>query len=266
MGILVALISAALCALLYVRMVRRELPAPMPKKQAVTPVVVGLFAPILATLLVLLIGLCVRALTGGRSLSELIGNLVISSLVSSFLGAGFTEELVKLLLFLLIAKRLNPKNVYELAVLVAGIGFGFTVLEEIAYGSGNAIAGLLRLPGFALHMVFGLVMGGFLGLARYKKQRRESAGKETFLAFFLPVLSHTVFDAATANNAAISAEDEATQLIGLIAGLVVVVISVVLQIVVLVKFKKNTEKYCGMTLTALQAADGTEREDSPDEE
>jgi len=34
MGIIIALISAALCALLYVRMVRRETPEPMPKKKA----------------------------------------------------------------------------------------------------------------------------------------------------------------------------------------------------------------------------------------
>ena len=248
MGILIALISAALCALLYVRMVRRELPEPMPKKQAATPVVIGLFAPILATLLVLLIGLCVTALTGGRPLSELIGNPLTSSLVRSFLAAGMTEELIKFLLFLLLARRLNPKNVYEVAVLVAGIGFGFTVLEEIGYGGGNVAAGLLRMPGFALHMVFGLIMGVYLGLARYKKLHGESAGKETFLALFLPVLWHTVFDAATANNAALTAEDETTQIIGLFAGLIVVVISVVMQIVVLVRFKKNTEKYCGMTL------------------
>ena len=266
MGILVALISAALCAWLYSRMVRREVPEPMPKKQATTPVVVGLFAPILATALVLLIGLCVKVLTGGRSLSELIGNLVISSLVRSFLGAGMTEELVKFLLFLLIVKRLNPKNVYELAVLVAGIGFGFTVLEEISYGSGNVAAGLLRMPGFALHMVFGLVMGVYLGLARYKKLNGESAGKETFLAFFLPILWHTLFDAVTANNAALSAEDDKVALLGVIVALVVVIVSVVLQFVVLVKFKKNTEKYCAMTLTAPEAADKTKGEDNPDEE
>lgn len=130
MGLLVALISAALCALFYIRMVRRETPEPMPRKQAATPVVAGLFAPILSTALTLLIALAVIAMTGGRKLPDIIQNLLLSSLVSSFLKAGFTEELVKFLLLLAIVKRQKPKNVYEYAVLAAGIGFGFTVLER----------------------------------------------------------------------------------------------------------------------------------------
>ena len=249
MGVLVALLSAALCALLYVRMVRRETPEPMAKKQALTPVVVGLFAPILVTILTLGIAFAVKALTGGRSLSEIIQNLVLSSLVSSFLKAGFTEELVKFLLFLAIVKRLHPKNVYEYAVLTAGIGFGFTVLEEITYG-GEVVTALLRLPGFAMHMVFGLVMGLYLGLAQYKKLRGQSGGRDACLALLLPILWHTAYDASTVANAAASAEDEYIQFQGLIVGLAVVVVLTVLQFVVLVRFKKNTKKYCGMELAA----------------
>lgn len=260
MGILVALISAALCALLYVRMVRREKPEPMPKKQASTPVVVGLFAPILATVLTHGIAFAVKALTGGRSLSDIIQNLVLSSLTSSFLKAGFTEELVKFLLFLAIVKRLKPKNVYEYAVLVAGIGFGFTVLEEISYGGGGMVTALMRLPGFAMHMVIGLVMGLYLGLARYKKERGESGGRDTFLALFLPVLWHTAYDASTVANAALPAEDDYVQFQGLIAGLVVVAVATVLQFVALILFKKNTEKLCGMAI----AANGKEQENETD--
>lgn len=248
MGILVALISSALCALFYVRMVRRETPEPMPKKKATTPVVLGLFAPILSTLLTLGIGFAVKGLTGGRSLSDLIGNLVASSLVRSLLTAGLTEELVKFLLFLLLVKRLNPKNVYEYAVLVGGIGFGFTVLEEITYGGGSPIAALLRLPGFAMHMVLGLIMGLFLGLARYRKQRGESGGRETCFALLLPILWHTVYDASTAFNAALSAEDEYVQFKGGLVGLVLVAVTTVLQFVVLIKFRKDTGKYCAMEL------------------
>lgn len=246
MGLLVSIISSVLCAVLYVRMVKREIPEPMTKKQTTPPVVLGLFAPILATVLVLGLGLAVSALTDGKGLG--IQNLVLSSLVGSALRAGLTEELVKFLLFLVIVKRLRPKNVYEYAVMVAGIGFGFTVLEEIIYGGDNVVAALFRLPGFALHMVFGLIMGLYLGLARYQKQRGESGGRETCLALLLPVLFHTVFDAATATNAAFSAEDEYVQFQGALIGLVVVAVAFVLQIVILVLFKKNTEKYCGMAV------------------
>ena len=255
MGILAALISAALCALLYVRMIKREKPEPMPKKRASTPVMAGLFAPILVTVLTIGIALAVRAMTGGRSLSDIIQNLVLSSLVGSFLRAGFTEELVKFLLFLVIVKRLRPENVYEYAVLAAGIGFGFTVLEESAYGGGEVVTALLRLPGFAMHMVLGLIMGLYLGLAQYRKQRGESGGRETCLALLLPTLWHTVYDAATTANAALSAEDGFVQFQGLLVGLAVVVVLTVLQFVVLLLFKKSTEKLCGMEI----AASGKER-------
>jgi RsiW-degrading membrane proteinase PrsW (M82 family) len=245
MDIIVSLISTVLCAVVYIRMVRRETPEAMPKKKAVIPVVAGLLAPFLATVVTLGIGLAIRGITGGRSLSEAIGNMALASLTGSFLAAGMTEELVKFLLFWLITRRLKPKNVYEYAVLMAGIGFGFTVLEEIGYGSVSPLISLSRLPGFAMHMVLGLIMGLFLGLARYK----ERGGiREHCLAFLLPILWHTVYDASTGFNGALSAEDENVQLIGIAFWLVVVIASTVLQFVVLIKFKKNAERYCAMEI------------------
>ncbi len=248
MDIIVSLISTVLCAVVYIPMIWRETPEAMPKKKAVIPVVAGLFAPFLATVVTLGIGLAIRGITGGRSLSEAIGNMALASLTGSFLAAGMTEELVKFLLFWLITRRLKPKNVYEYAVLMAGIGFGFTVLEEIGYGSGSPLTSLSRLPGFAMHMVLGLIMGLFLGLTRYRKQGGESGVRENCLAFLLPILWHTVYDASTAFNGALSAEDENVQLIGIIFWLGVVIASTVLQFVVLIKFKKNAGRYCAMEL------------------
>ncbi|MBR1796980.1 MAG: PrsW family intramembrane metalloprotease [Clostridiales bacterium] len=253
MGIIVAVIASALCAVLYVRMVKREKPERMPKKQSRTPVIVGIFAPFLSTILTLLISLIIKTLLSESVTDALRSNWIIASHFKSFFAAGMTEELVKFLLFLVLYKSLKPKNVYEVAVMVAGIGFGFTVLEEIIYGGGSAIASLMRLPTFAMHMVIGLVMGIFLGLAYYKKQKGESSGIYYFLGLFLPILWHTVYDASTVSNVAFAAEDEYVQFQGLLFGLAVVVISTVLQFVLLIVFKVKTEKYCGMALRENEA-------------
>ena len=117
----------------------------------------------------------------------------------------------------------------------------------IVYG-GSALTSLSRLPGFAMHMVFGLIMGLFLGLARYKKQAGERGGGEACLALLLPVLWHTAYDAATGFNLALSSEDEKVQFLGVIVWLTVIGVSTVLQFVVLIRFKKKTGKYCAMVL------------------
>lgn len=249
MGILISLIAFVFCAVIYVRMLRREVPEPIGKKAAALPVALGVFAPFLSTGLVILLSLLLSRLLG-VSISGFTSSLLLSSLVSAFIAAGFTEELVKLLLFLLTVKLLKPKNVYEYGLLFAGVGVGFTALEEMLYGGGDPVAALTRLPFFSMHMVLGLIMGLELGQARFcRRSSTGSAGLHTFRALFLPVLWHTVYDASTTFNAAIHAEDTALNTIGAVIGLVVVLISVVLQFVLLIRFRKNAGKYCGMELT-----------------
>ena len=129
MGIILALVSFLLSLLVYVRMVRREIPEPLGKKQAIIPMAVGLAAPILATMLVIIFGLIIKA-TINMPLAGLSDSLIYKSLVTSFIGAGFTEEFVKFLLLLLLVKILKPKNVYEYVLFGVGIAVGFTLLEE----------------------------------------------------------------------------------------------------------------------------------------
>ena len=251
MGLLVAIIASVLCAVVYVRMYRREVPEPIGKKKAALPAVLGFVAPTFSTLLVVLFGLIVLRITGGQSLTEVISSPILSSLVRSFLLAGFTEEFIKFLLFLLTVKIVKPKNVYECGLLCAGIGFGFTALEDVLYGGGNVTVALSRLLFFAMHMAFGLIMGTYYGLAKYDtKQGRDSAGRSMFLALFLPMLWHTLYDAATVANAGATTDDKTLQMAGVIVGLIAIIISVVLQFVVLVRFRKKSEEYCAMDLTS----------------
>ena len=248
MGIILALVVFVLCAIIYIRMVRRETPEPLGKKQAAIPVVIGLAAPFLATALLILFGWIMK-FTIGKPIAGLSDSLVYKALVTSFVGAGFTEEFVKCMLLLLVVKILKPKNVYEYGLFCAGIAVGFTLLEELLYGTGNMITALFRIPCFGLHVAFGVIMGTHLGIARYRKQNNlGGVGKHIFLGVFLPMLWHTLYDASTADNTGLMVENEDTQTVGMIIALVSVVISVVLQFVVFNNFKKKSGEYCGMLL------------------
>ena len=249
MGIILGLVAFALCAFVYVRMVRREIPEPLGKKQAVIPVVIGLAAPIFGTALIIFYGLIMKW-TIGMPLAGLSDSLVYKALVTSFISAGFTEEFVKCLLFLLVVKIFKPKNVYEVALFCVGIGVGFTLMEEVLYGAGNIMTALFRIPCFGLHAAFAVIMGTQFGLARYKKQNNlGGSGMHIFLGLFLPMLWHTLYDAATADNTGLMVEDGAANTTGIIIALVAVVISVVLQFVVFIRFKNKSGEYCGMSLT-----------------
>lgn len=261
MGLIAGIIEGILCIILYVRMCGREVPEPMGKKAAI-PVVLGLFAPILSTLLLLGFGLLlgygfiVTQSTGGQgqSLTSFVPTYALKSFVSAFIGASFPEELVKFLLLLLSMKIVKPKNVYECGLLGAGVGVGFTFLEEMLYGGQSIVSSLVRLPFFAMHVVFDLIMGIFLGLALYgEKNGHSGTKKHVILAFVVPVLWHTVFDAATTFNkmlqTGLDTDNDFLRNVGAVFAVVVIVASVALQVWELVQFKKRTGELCAMEIS-----------------
>ena len=254
MGIISSIITFALCVIVYIRMIRREVPIPMSKKQAWVPVVVGIIGPVISTAAALGITLVVFKLRGGEITEagavimpeQPNASPLVRSLITSFRSAGFTEELVKLLLALLMVRIFKPKNVYEYALAFIGIGVGFTALEEFLYSSG--LSSLIRLPGFAMHMVFGIIMGVNLGIARHEKQYGGSSAKHIFLGLFLPVLFHTLYDAATVCNAGLDAPDEATQNTAFLIAIAAIAVSTVLEFILLFGFKKKAVPYSEMEL------------------
>ena len=241
-GFISCVVSIILCTFVYVRMVKREEPMTFGKK-SIIPVALGLVVPIITTFLVILINLAVRMIAGDSS-SVHVPNQALSSLANAFLGAGFPEELLKLLFALLAVAIVRPKTVYAYALMFIGVGFGFTAIEEIFYGlDNNDIFSLFRVPCFALHMVFSMIMGVNLGLARYrKKQGTGSTSKLVLTALIIPVLWHTIYDAATVDNVGIEAESD----IALAIALAVDIATIVLQFVLLVKFRKKSKDLCHM--------------------
>ena len=76
-------------------------------------------------------------------------------------------------------------------------------------------------------------------------------------------MRHTLFDAATIANPARSASEENTQIAGAIVGIAVCAVSIALQFVLLIRFRKQTEALCGMRL--IEQKDGGADEDAAED-
>ncbi len=249
MPIIQLVISLIVLGILYFRMIRREVPDMISKPQAVVPIVLGVVSTVLSFLMFLGIGYLLNS--AGVSTKQLPS--FIRSVVAAFISAGLPEEIAKFLMILLtlLVFRGRIRNVYEYILIGAGVGFGFTLLEEFLYGSAAGITAIARLLTVVSHMMFGIIMAKHLGMAKYNKIKGiGSVAGEYALALIVPILLHTLYDAGTATNAYMNSGNEDDELIGIIIALVVTVVLFTLQIVVLVRLKKNTEKYCGMLISS----------------
>ena len=240
-------ISIIVLGFLYRRMIIRETPGQIGKAQAVVPVFLGVISLPISFAFFILNGAI--ALAAGYSVAD-NHSLVLSSLFSAFIAAGLPEETAKLLMMLLALRifRAKIRNVYEYILIGAAVGFGFTLFEEFIYGSGSILSSVIRVSLVTGHMVFGILMARHLGLARYYKSAGNSSfRREYLLAFLIPMLIHTIYDACVVSNKFLYSTDEKMQFIGLIIGVIAVVVLLLLQIIALLQLRKDTEKYCRMT-------------------
>ena len=113
---------------------------------------------------------------------------------SSFMEAGIPEELSKFLIFMLFIWRdKNFDEYFDGIVYATFIGLGFACVENItyvfSYGFGTGVVrALLSVPA---HFLFGVVMGYFLSLAKFKPQKR---GTYLISGLLLAMLAHGLFD------------------------------------------------------------------------
>ena len=248
MPIVQLVISLIVQGFLYSRMIRRESPDTIAKTQAVVPIILGAVSTVLSFLLFLGIGFLLDK--AGFSTQHL--PYFIRSVIAAFISAGLPEEITKFLMILLtlLVFRRKIRNVYEYILIGAAVGFGFTLLEEFLYGSDAGITAIARLITVASHMVFGIIMARHLGTTRYNKMKGSgSVTGEYVLALLVPILLHTLYDAGTATNAFLNSGNEDTEVIGMASALIVTVVLFILQIVVPLRLKRNTEKYCRMEIS-----------------
>ena len=236
MGIIAMLLSLLVLTFLYRRMIARDVPETIGRKQALVPVLLGFVSLPLALIFTFA---CVGSFINSVGYTPTDHPLLAQSIISA-----------KLLMIVAAFKvfRSTVRNVYEYMLIGAAVGFGFTLPEEFLYGS-DLITFLLRLDFIAGHLVFGLIMTYYLGLAEHKKITNQgSPAKEYLFALLIPILLHTLYDACTVNNKFLSHNDENIQGIGVIIGLGWSLAAFVLQIVILLKYKKNAGKLCSLRL------------------
>ena len=130
----------------------------------------------------------------------------------AFFEAGIPEELCKWLLFMLVIWRnKNFNEFFDGIVYACFIGLGFACVENIMYlfnteSFGSAFAtGLLRallsVPG---HFLFAVIMGYFLGMAKFKPTLRS---KYLIFSIIFPIIAHGIFDYLLMLASAVSDDD-----------------------------------------------------------
>lgn len=113
---------------------------------------------------------------------------------TAFVVAGFTEEAVKYIAFILFFwnnKNFNEK--FDGIVYAVYISLGFAAVENILYVFGGGFGvGLVRaLTAVPAHGLFGIMMGYYFGLAKFNPEYRMIY---LLAAFILPFISHGLYD------------------------------------------------------------------------
>ena len=256
MEILAAGLTIVILGFLYWRMIERETPERIGAFQALTPVALGVASMFIGGLATVLLA---KSLGG-------MANMVTGktgfgiSLLHSFLMAGFTEETAKLLMILLalVILKSKVKNVYEYVLIGAAVGFGFSIAEEFYYGDFSSHGDAVDYVGFVTrmisvpaHMTFNMIMGELLGMARFNKLTgKGSTALNCVLAILIPMVVHTLFDACTVFNSKLMSGEMS----GIVIALTGFIGLLIYEIVVLVRFRKNTEKFCDMRISAAEHA------------
>ena len=170
-------------ALLMVYVYRQDKYQKEPVKSLIKAFVGGMIAIPLDILLVLIIDV----IFNGTLFSETV-------FFSSFMEAGIPEELCKFLIFMIFIWRDKNFDEYFDGIIYASfIGLGFACVENIEYvfqyGFGTGVVrALLSVPG---HFLFGVLMGYFLSMAKFRPEQRS---KYLWSGLLLAMLAHGLFD------------------------------------------------------------------------
>lgn len=155
------------------------------------PVKLILKGILLGAIIIFPVGLIENYIMGfGSGLSK-----IPKAAFDGFIVAGATEEAFKYFaVFILIWRNRNFNEKFDGIVYAVSIALGFAAIENLLYVfSNNSMqVGLLRaftaVPG---HTIFGIVMGFYLGLARFSPYGK---GKWLIYAFLVPWLLHGIYD------------------------------------------------------------------------
>lgn len=245
-------VTIVFLGILYWRMVKREIPQPVGWLQALLPIAIGMLS--LPMTLPFSMGY-LKSMSENPNTPKLTELNFIQSLERSFILAGGLEEIAKLILILVVLFifRNKVKNIYEFILIGACIGIGFSIAEEFAYGgdeTATVISIIGRMISVPAHMTFNMVMAEFLGRAMFSKLTGKGSVILNYtLALLVPIVIHTLYDACTAFNASLMRGE----MTGMVMALIGYVGLLVYELAVLVRFRKKTAVFCGMSTLAESA-------------
>ena len=252
MSILSTAITIVFLGFLYWRMVKREIPQPVGWLQALLPIAIGLLSHPLTIPFSMHFLKAMAANPNAVKLSEMN---FIQSLERSLILAGGLEEIAKLILIIVILLifRKKVKNVYEYILIGACVGIGFSIIEEFSYGADNAtiVSTIGRMISVPAHMTFNMVMAEFLGRAKFNKLNgKGSVVLNYVLALLVPIVVHTLYDVCTTFNSSLMRGEVS----GMIRALIGYTCLLVYELIILLRCKKKTAVFCGMSTLAKDAA------------
>ncbi len=122
-------------------------------------------------------------------------NNLLAAGYTAFVVAGLVEESFKFLFFFLyIWKDREFDEMYDGILYAVFISLGFATVENLAYvlSSGFNTALVRSLTAVPAHALFGVVMGYYLGIAKFA--RPQYTRKYIWLGFITPVILHGIYD------------------------------------------------------------------------
>ena len=100
-------------------------------------------------------------------------------------------------------------------------------------------------------MTFNMVMAEFLGRAKFNRLNGKGTVVLNYvLALLVPIVVHTLCDVCTAFNSSLMRGEVS----GMIRALIGYVALLIYELIVLVRFKKKTATFCGMSTLVEEAA------------
>lgn len=124
----------------------------------------------------------------------LIGGDVFAVFIHAFIVVAFSEEFAK---FLFLAVFLFPQRAfnepYDGIIYAVMIGMGFATFENLVYvlQGGIEVAILRMFTAVPAHAAFGVIMGYYVGMAKFDRSRRFIL---LFAGLFWAVLAHGAYD------------------------------------------------------------------------
>tara|TARA_B100000900_G_scaffold398172_1_gene399276 strand:- start:423 stop:1055 length:633 start_codon:yes stop_codon:yes gene_type:complete len=110
------------------------------------------------------------------------------------LSVGFTEELLKfLVVILIIYPNKNFDEPFDGIVYSVFVGMGFATAENMTYvlQGGAGLAVMRMMSAVPAHFVFAVIMGYYLGKAKSSKNKQFLF---IIMSLFIPVIIHALYD------------------------------------------------------------------------